>query len=391
MSNRDARKEILIPFDYGKFKENRFIEVVRFFLRLGVTAFGGPAAHIAIMHDEVVNRHHWLDDQRFADLLGAAQLIPGPSSTEMAIQIGFAHGGWLGFIAGGVCFILPAMLIVIAIAWAYIQYGSMPQVHSILYAVKPIVIAIVAQALWDLRTIYKTRWMWVAGLVTVILFLLGVNALVLLIAGGLFVNFGKSISRHMTAWSIAPLAGIVTAATATAFSLPVLFLTMLKIGAVLFGSGYVLLAFLREDFVLHLGWLTDQQLFDAIAIGQVTPGPVFTTATFIGYVLGGIPGALVATFAIFLPAFVFVAIINPLVPRIRNSPGASGLLDGVNAASLGLMAAVTIQLGATALTDTFTIAIALVAAVLLFRFRINSTWLISGAAAAGIARAYFKF
>lgn len=367
-------------------------EVVRFFLRLGLTAFGGPAAHIAIMHDEVVLRRNWLNDQHFADLLGAAQLIPGPSSTEMAIQIGFARAGWLGLVAGGVCFILPAMLIVTALAWAYVQFGAMPQVNSILYAIKPIVIVIVAQALWELRKIIKTRWMWVVGLAAAILFLLGVNALMLLIAGAVVVMSSSSLPRRPTAALVnAPFAGIVAAAApAAAFGLPLLFLTLLKIGTVLYGSGYVLLAFLRQDFVQSLGWLTDQQLIDAVAIGQVTPGPVFTTATFIGYVLGGIPGALVATLAIFLPAFVFVALVNPLLPRIRRSPSARALLDGVNAASLGLMAAVMIQLGAAALTDVITIAIGVIAAVLLFRFRLNPTWLIGGGAAAGIAKAFLN-
>jgi chromate transporter len=367
-------------------------EVAIYFLKLGITAFGGPAAHIAMMHDEVVKRRQWLDDQRFLDLLGATNLIPGPNSTEMAIHIGFLRAGWLGLVLGGVCFILPAMLIVTALAWAYVQFGSTAQVGALLYGVKPIIIAIIAQALWGLgQKALKDALTGAVGCAVLVLYLLGVDTIVLLIAGGSLVMLGQNIRRlkSRSANLLLPLVGLSAPALAvTPISLWLMFLTFLKIGAVLYGSGYVLLAFLRADFVAHLGWLTDQQLVDAIAIGQVTPGPVFTTATFIGYLLGGLPGALLATVGIFLPSFVFVAISNPLIPRVRNSTWFGAALDGVNVASLGLMAAVTLQLSRAALIDPLTVIIALVAAGLLFRFHMNSTILIAGGAAVGLVSAF---
>jgi len=365
-------------------------EVARLFLKLGITAFGGPAAHIAMMRDEVVHRRKWIDDQRFLDLLGATNLIPGPNSTEMAIHIGFVRAGWAGLIVGGTCFILPAMLIVMLLAWAYTRFGATPEAGWLLTGVKPVVIAIVAQALWGLgQKAVKGPFTAIVGLAVFTLYFIGVNEIALLFAGGLVVMFVQNLRRSNQpglAGSFAPLAGLslpAIASVVTPFNLPLLFLTFLKIGSLLYGSGYVLLAFLRADFVTRLGWLTDQQLIDSIAIGQVTPGPVFTTATFIGYVLGDVPGALLATLGIFLPAFVFVAISNPIVPRLRNSPWTAGLLDGVNVASLGLMAAVTVLLGQAAFVDPLAIALGVISAVLLFRFKINSTWLVLGGAVVG--------
>jgi chromate transporter len=367
-------------------------EVAALFLKLGLTAFGGPAAHIAMMHDEVVKRRKWLDEQQFLDLLGATNLIPGPNSTEMAIHIGFLRAGWAGLIVGGVCFILPAMLIVMALAWAYVQFGSTPAANWLLYGVKPVVIAIVAKALWDLgRKAVKGPLTVAAGLAVFVLYFVGANEIMLLFAAGMLVMLGENFRRWQAGVKnvippMSALGGIVsTTLIAPAFSLPVLFFTFLKIGAVLYGGGYVLLAFLRADFVTRLGWLTDQQLVDAVAIGQVTPGPLFTTATFIGYVLGGLPGALLATLGIFLPSFVFVAISNPLIPRMRRSPWVGSLLDGVNAASLGLMAAVTVELGRASLVDPLTIGMGLVSLVLLWRTKINSTWLIAAGAVIGLA------
>lgn len=374
---------------------SRLMDVAALFLKLGFTAFGGPAAHIAMMHDEVVKRRKWLDEQRFLDLFGAANMIPGPSSTEMAIYLGFQRAGWIGLLLGGVCFILPATLIVLALAWTYVRFGATTQASQLFYGIKPVVIAIIAQALWGLgpRAI-KNALTGMVGAIVIALYLLGANVIVLLLAGGLVVVLAESIRRWRqsgTAQVFLPLVGwSLPVAAAAPFSLPLLFLTFLKIGAVLYGSGYVLLAFLRADFVTGLGWLTDKQLVDAIAIGQITPGPVFTTATFIGYLLGGVPGALLATLGIFLPSFIFVAVSNPIIPRLRNSPWASGLLDGVNVASLGLMAGVTLQLAQTALVDPWTIAIALISAVLLVRFRVNSTWLIAGGAIAGLASALWR-
>ena len=372
-----------------RFPPGRLTEVVAYFFKLGITAFGGPAAHIAMMHAEVVKRRKWLDDQRFLDLLGATQLIPGPNSTEMAIHLGFLRAGWPGLIVGGLCFILPAVLIVTALAWAYVRFGSLPEVSSALYGIKPVVIAIILQALWNLgQKAVKGPLTAVAGLAVLVLYFLGVNEIALLLAGGLTVMIGENLRRFGNGSSTGSLlllaASGPSALAAAPFSLSMLFLIFLKIGAVLYGSGYVLLAYLRADFVVRLGWLTDRQLLDAIAIGQVTPGPVFTTATFIGFLLGGMPGALLATVGIFLPSFLFVAVTFPLVPRLRNSALAGGFLDGVNAASLGLMAAVTWQLGGASFVDLPTVATGLVSAVLLIRFNVNSSWLVLGGAAIGV-------
>ncbi len=371
----------------------RLGEVAALFLRLGITGFGGPAAHIAMMHDEVVKRRKWLTDQEFLDLLGATHLIPGPNSTEMAIHIGFLRAGWPGLIVAGACFILPAMLIVMGLAWVYLQYGATPAAGWLLYGVKPVIIAIVALALWDLgRKALKGPLTLLVGAGVAIAYFLNVSEIALLLVGGLIVMIGLNLRRVridrgaavLFPWTAANL-GVSVAAAAAPFSLGALFVTFLKIGSLLYGSGYVLLAFLRAEFVVGLGWLTDRQILDAIAIGQVTPGPVLTTATFIGYVLAGPPGAVLATLGIFLPAFVFVAISNPFIPRLRKSPWVSGLLDGVNAASLGLMAGVTVQLAQASLIDPLTVGIGLVSIALLTRFKLNATWLVAGGALIGLA------
>lgn len=367
-------------------------EVFRLFFWLGLIAFGGPAAHIALFRDEVVRRRQWLDDQHFLDLLGATNLIPGPNSTEMAIHIGYVRAGWRGLVAAGVAFILPAMLLVMGLAWLYAQYGSLPQATWLLYGVKPAILAVVIQALWVLgKTAIKGPLTTLVGVAALALYVLRVNEILILVLAALFVLVVRLAARGQGDWLKAalPLApGLpLGLAALQAGALPTvgqLFLTFLKIGSVLYGSGYVLLAFLRSDFVVNTGWLTDQQLLDAIAIGQFTPGPVFTTATFIGFLLGGWPGAVVSTIGIFLPAFVFVALSNPLIPRIRQSTWAGPLLDGVNVASLGLMAAVTWQLGRAAVIDGLTALIAVAAAVLLLRYRVNSAWLVAGGAVVGI-------
>jgi chromate transporter len=309
----------------------------------------------------------------------------------MAIHLGFRRAGWPGLIVAGLCFTLPAMLAVLALAWAYVQYGSAPQAAGLLYGIKPVVIAIILHALWNLgRKALRAPLPAAVALGVLVLFFLGGHEIALLFAGGLLVMLVRNFRRLRAARLpavLAPLGGLAVPSAAAAFSLPVLFLTCLKIGAVLYGSGYVLLAFLRADFVVRLGWLTDQQLLDAVAIGQITPGPLFTSATFIGYVLGGIPGALLATLGIFLPSYVFVALSNPLIPRLRNSQWMSGLLDGVNAASLGLMAAVTWQLARASLVDPLTLAMAALALMLLVRVKLNSTWLILGGALVGLLSA----
>ena len=362
------------------------LEVAALFLKLGFTAFGGPAAHIAMYHDEVVVHRKWLTDEQFLDLLGATNLIPGPNSTEMVIHIGYLRAGWAGLIVSGLCFVTPATLIVLAFTWLYVQFGTLPQIGWLLYGIKPVVIAVIAQALWMLgRKALKNRLLAWIGAAVFGLYFLGINEIALLFTGGLVVMLIANWKR-LRAPSVSlllPLGGFAVSQAPVPFSLSLLFLIFLKIGSILYGSGYVLLAFLRNDFVLRLGWLTDQQLIDAVAIGQVTPGPLFTTATFIGYLLGGTSGALLATLGIFLPSFVFVAISNPLIPKIRNSTWASSLLDGFNATSLGLMAAVTLQLAVSSLTDIPTAIIALVSLFLLLRYKINSTWLIAGGALAG--------
>jgi len=374
-----------------KHKSKNLSEVIRLFLRLGFTAFGGPAAHISIMHDEVVKRRKWVTDQHFLDMLGATQLIPGPNSTEMAIHLGFVRARWAGLIAGGACFIVPAMLIVMALAWGYVHFGSTPQADWISYGIKPVVISIILQALWQLRRVaLKDTVTTIMGLAVLVLYFLGINEIVLLFGTGFLVamikNYRRLKQRFMPA-VLSPLAvpGLSALALKT-FSLPLLFMLFLKIGSILYGSGYVLLAYLRADFVTRLGWLTDRQLMDAIAIGQITPGPVLTTATFIGFILGGTKGALLATLGIFLPSFIFVAITNPLIPRIRNSPLAGSLLDGVNVASLGLMAGVTWQLGRASLIDPLTIALSIISLALLLKFKVNSTWLIAGGAIVGLLK-----
>lgn len=360
-------------------------EVALLALRLGFTAFGGPAAHIAMLRDEVVTRRKWVTDDHFLDLLGATNLIPGPNSTEMVIHIGQVRAGWRGMIAAGVCFIMPAALIVLACAWAYVQFGTLPAAEWLLYGIKPVIIAIVVQALWGLaKTAVKGRFLAAVGVAVLALYLLGFNELALLFGGGILVMLLRNLARLRrgagAAAALLPLGSLtpLVLAQAVPVSLGQLFWSFLKIGAVLYGSGYVLLAFLRNEFVVRLGWLTNQQLLDAIAIGQFTPGPVFTTATFVGYLVAGLPGAALATIGIFLPSFIFVAAVNPLIPILRRSPWMGGFLDGVNVAALGLMAAVLWELGRTAVVDWLTALLAIIAAVLLFRFKLNSAWLVLG-------------
>jgi chromate transporter len=363
-------------------------EVATLFLKLGLTAFGGPAAHIALMHDECIRRRRWLTDAEFLDLIGLVNLIPGPNSTEMAIHIGKRRAGWAGFAAGGVAFILPAVLIVTGLAWAYTRFGATPQVAGLLYGVKPVVIALIAQALWSLTPkAVKCPRTAVIGTAVLLLAARGGHEILLLFGGGaaLVLSRGLMPTRSLNGAALV-LPAVGAAAAAVPFGFTTLFLTFLKIGAVMYGSGYVLLALLRADLVTRLGWLTDPQLLDAVAIGQVTPGPLFTTATFIGYLLGGAPGALLATLGIFLPSFVFVAASGPLLPRLRRSPWTAAFLDGVNVAALALMAVVAWRLGRASLIDAPTIAAALLALGLLMRTRIATLWLIAGAAALGLLR-----
>lgn len=349
------------------------------FLRLGTTAFGGPAAHIAMMEEEFVRRRAWLTREQFLDIVGAAGLIPGPSSTEVAIYIGYRRAGWRGLLAAGFCFILPAALMVTAIAWAYVRFGQLPAVSGMLYGIKAVVMAILAQALVALgRSAAKSAWLVALGVAAAVANLLGASPVVVLFAAGVL----------STAASVRPHAGVAPliwpgplgacAVAATPAGLAKLFLVFLKIGAVVFGSGYVLLAFLRANLVEGRRWLTEPQLIDAVAVGQFTPGPVFTTATFIGYVIAGFPGAVVATIGIFLPSFLLVAVSGPFIPRLRRSRVAGAFLDGVNVAALALMAVVGVQLGKAAIVDAPSALLAVLSAAALFRWRVNSAWLVLG-------------
>jgi chromate transporter len=367
-------------------------DVAAVFLKIGLTAFGGPAAHIAMMHDEIVERRKWIDDQHFLDLLGATNLIPGPNSSEMSMHIGYVRGGLIGLIIGGMCFLLPSMVIVLGIAWAYVEYGSTPAAGWLLDGIKPVIIPLIIAALWSLgQKAVKGALTGFIGIAALVLYFFGINFVILLLGGGLAVMLVKNAPRLKEAsWLrlLLPVIGLPAAAeAATGFSMWKMFLSFVKVGLLMYGSGYTLFAYLHADLVESTRWLTEKQLIDAIAAGQMTPGPLSTSATFIGYLLGGVPGAIIATFGIYIPAFVVVALSNPLIPRIRHSPWASGFLDGVNVAALGLMAAVTWELAQAAFPDLFAVVIGLVAAFMLFRYRVNSVYLVLFGALLGLLRA----
>jgi chromate transporter len=341
-----------------------------------------------MMQDEVVRRRQWLSEERFLDLLGATNLIPGPNSTEMAIHIGWERRRWSGLVVAGLAFIFPAMLITGALGWVYVRYGTVPSAAWLLYGVKPVILCVVVQAIWGLAPkAARTTWLRVLAALSAVLAFLGVHELLVLFGAGLLAVTAFGLGKKRKAASnqklLQVLPAIPLAAGANAVTLPTLFWVFFKIGSVLFGSGYVLLAFLRAELVERLGWLSEPQLIDAIAVGQVTPGPVFTTATFIGFLLAGPSGALVATAGIFLPAFIFVALSGPFVPKLRASPLAGAFLDGVNVASLALMTVVTIEIGRAALVDIPTVVLAVLSATLLLAFKPNATWLILGGAAVG--------
>jgi len=357
------------------------------FLRLGFTAFGGPAAHIAMMEDEFVRRRSWLDRAQFIDLVGAAGLIPGPSSTEVALYIGYRRAGWRGLLIAGACFILPAALIVTAIAWAYVRFGRLPAVGGALYGIKAVIIAIVAQALVAFAwSALKSRWLVVLAVGAAVASVLGAPPVaVLVLAGSACAALRAARGSRSDAAFLMWMGGGASTFVGAAGGLGKLFLIFLKVGAVVFGSGYVLLAFLRADLVEQTHWLTEGQLIDAVAVGQFTPGPVFTTATFIGYVVAGLPGALVATIGIFLPSFVLVAVSGPVIPRLRRSALAGAFLDGINVASLALMAVVGVRLAKSALVDVPTISLAAASALALFRWRVNSAWLVLSGGVIGTA------
>jgi chromate transporter len=365
-------------------------ELALVFLKLGTTAFGGPAAHIAMMEDEFVRKRRWITEAEFLDRLAAASLIPGPSSTEVAIFVGQAKRGWAGLVVGGCCFIIPAALLVTLIAAVYVRFGSLPQIAGILYGIKPAVIAIILPALWSLaRTAIKSKLLAVIGTLAVVLSSLGVAPLIVLAIAGIASGGAAWFKRQgRVSLGVIPAFGrlglvLGTATVAVPVSLIRLFLSFLKIGAIVFGSGYVLLAFLRTEFIDRLHWLTEKQLIDAVAVGQFTPGPVFTTATFIGYLVAGIPGALLATIGIFLPGFALVALNGKLLPKLRRSIWTASILDGVVVGSLALMAVVAWQLGRTVIVDWRALLILVAGAIAVLWFRVNSVWVIAGAGMIG--------
>ena len=357
------------------------------FTKLGAIAFGGPAAHIAQIELEVVQRRQWLSREKLLDLLSISNLIPGPNSTELVIHVGLEQAGILGAIVAGVCFIVPAMLLVWGLAIAYVEYQTLPVVGWLLYGVKPVIIAIIVQSLSKLgRSGLKNATTLVAGCLVLTLYFFNINEVALMLGAGLIVTLVHNLNIFQKTkflpvvlfpFSVLPL-------PATPKPWTTVFLSFLKIGSVLYGSGYVLLAFVQQEFVDRHHWLTSQQLLDAVAIGQFTPGPVLTTATFIGYLLAGNLGAIAATIGIFLPAFIFVPAINPFVSKLRKSSWTAGFLDGVNAASIGLMAAVALELGRGTLIDIWTVATAIASFVILLRFpKFNSAWLLIVGAAIG--------
>lgn len=372
--------------------KERLIELAKVFLPLGAIAFGGPAAHIAMMDDEVVKRRKWMSREDLLDLIGVTNLLPGPNSTELAIHIGYERGGWAGLLVAGGCFILPAMLLVWLLAIVYVRYQTVPQVEWLLYGIKPVIIAIVLKALWKLgRKAAKDTPTIIAGIMAIAAYLAGVNEILLLFALGIVVMVVKNWRNGNPAngeLSLLPVTGLLAqiggTTTAATLGWGSVFWFFLKIGSVLYGSGYVLLAFLQRDLVERHHWLTSQQLLDAIAIGQITPGPVFTTATFVGYLLAGHPGAIAGTIGIFLPAFLLVGIVNPWVAQLRQSTWARGFLDGVNAASLGLMAGVSYTLARAAMVDWLTVILAIVSAIAVLRWQVNSIWLVIGGGAIGL-------
>jgi chromate transporter len=370
---------------------NRLQELALLFLKIGIIGFGGPAAHIALMEEEVVKRRRWMEKDQFLDLVGATNLIPGPNSTEMAIHIGYILGGLSGLIVAGVCFITPAVSITGFLAWLYTSYGNLPEVIPIFAGIKPIVIAVIFQAVWRLgKKAVKNRSLLLIGLGVVALLFLGVNEIIALLLGGII---GMFVLRGFSTFPLL-VAGSLTAVAVPSVNPPTLWglgLFFLKVGSVLFGSGYVLVAFLEGELVNVRGWLTRQQLLDAVAIGQFTPGPVLSTATFIGYQILGVSGAIISTLAIFFPSFIFVLLLNPLIPQLRRSPWAGAFLDAVNVSAVALMGVVVCKLALETWgqphfgfpVDIVSILLSAIAVLLLLRFQVNSTWLMIGGAGIG--------
>jgi len=375
----------------GLSPRHRLLEVIGLFLKLGAISFGGPAAHIALMEQEAVRKRNWLSREHFMDLLAATNLVPGPNATEMAIHIGFVHAGWPGLIAGGVAFIVPAFLISLALAVIYVRFGTLPQGAALFYGINPAVIAIVLTATWRLgRTALKDRRAIALSAACLAAALLGVNEVAVLLAAGVMgILLYAPLRKSLPAWLIVawgPLTVWLPQAVVWLDDRLVrLALFFLKVGALLFGSGMVLFAFIQRDVVSGYGWLTQQQLLDAIAVGQMTPGPVLSSATFIGYLVAGWPGAVVSTVAVFAPSFVIIALIGPWIPRLRQSPMIQAFLRGVNADVIALILAVSVALFRSAIVDVWTVLILAVGLVALLRFRVDTHWLALGGALAGLA------
>lgn len=371
---------------------NKLIELAGVFLKLGAIGFGGPAAHIAMLEEEVITRRGWLSRAQFLDAVGATNLIPGPSSTELAIYIGYLRAGWWGLIIAGVCFIVPAMAIVWVLAIGYTRLSDLPQAVAAFDRVKPVIVVLTLMATWKLgRSALKTPPTIAAGIVAVgLVGYFELNTLIVLLGAGFAVMLMQNwrqirglipaiwVPNFLNADSLAILPAI-----AGAPSWVDVFLIFLKIGGTLYGGGYVLLAFLQPELVERTQWLTSQQLLDAIAIGQITPGPLFTTATFIGYLLAGHAGAIAATIGIFLPSFVFIALVTPWLAQLRRSIWLGSWLDGVNAGAWGAIAVVAYRLGASALVDWWAIAIAIGSWLLIWRWRVDVIWPILGSATIG--------
>lgn len=360
----------------------RISEVALVFFRLGCIAFGGPAAHIAMMEDEIVKKRKWISGEHFLDLVGATNLIPGPNSTEMTMHCGHERAGWKGLVVAGACFIFPAVVITGAIAWAYKEYGSLPDVQRFIYGIKPAIIAIITSTMISLgKKAVKSWTLATLGILAAIITLLGVNEIYVLFGGGAVGVLIYFITKRDRLSSVIPLA--LFSPAIREISNWQIFLTFLKVGAILYGSGYVLFAFLDAELV-NRGLLSKQQLIDAIAVGQFTPGPVFSSATFIGWQIGGVYGAVAATVGIFLPSFIFVAFANPIIPKLRKSPVMSAFLDTVNVVSIAIILAVVIEMGRETLLDWRTIAIAVASFVVTFYFKkVNSALIVIGGAVAG--------
>lgn len=375
-------------------------ELAWLFFRLGATSFGGPAAHVAMMRDEVVTRRRWLDEAAFLDRVSVTNLIPGPNSTELALLIGRERRGLSGLVVAGVAFLLPAMVLTASLGWLYVRYGRLPEVAGLLFGVKPAILAVVVQALAGLvPTALRSSSLRLIAFAVLASALIGVSEVASLGSAGLAAVLVARIRGELRfdlggkgSLGLAPLAPVIAAVgVATAATPATLFEVFFRIGSALFGSGYVLLAFLRSELVGRLGWIGEPTLLDAVAVGQVTPGPVFTTATFLGYVLAGPAGALAATVGIFLPAFLLVALSGAMVPRLRSSRFVGVFLDGLNAGSLGLMASAALTLSRGALQDPLAVALAAVSCVLLLRFRVNATWVVLGAGLVGALAHFGEF